>query len=312
MAYVIDPAKPLPEQLRKVAARQAGHAIEDLESPGDDVVEAVHDCRTRCKKIRGLVRLVRPALGDHYGPANAAFRDAAHELGSLRDAQSLLGTFDDLLAHLGHVDEGSLAPVRAELVRRSDDAVARAVPDGPEVQRALALLHEGRGLVDTWELQESGFGAIAGGAGLSYRRGRAALRRATEAPTAEHFHEYRKRVKDTWYHLKLLEPRAPSTLHPLARRFHDLSDALGDEHDLAVLSAQLLDRPECFGGDPPVAAAMVLLDAQRADLQRRAVRLGWRLHAEKAGTFVDRLARYDRAWHEQGEELPAGSISSLD
>ena len=62
-------------------------------SPGSRAT--VHDVRKRCKKVRGLLRLVRPGLGPDYRRANADVRDAARELSSLRDA---------------HVDPGGLRP----------------------------------------------------------------------------------------------------------------------------------------------------------------------------------------------------------
>lgn len=43
-----------------MATEQVEDALEDVLEPGEDVQAAIHDCRKRCKKIRGLVRLVRP------------------------------------------------------------------------------------------------------------------------------------------------------------------------------------------------------------------------------------------------------------
>ena len=80
MAFTFDPGADVLDELRNIAHDQLGAAISDLVEPGDDLVEAIHDCRKRCKKLRGLVRLVRPALGDQYSDANATFRDAGREL----------------------------------------------------------------------------------------------------------------------------------------------------------------------------------------------------------------------------------------
>ena len=52
-------------------------------------------------------------------------------------------------------------------------------------------------------------------------------------------HEWRKRTKDAGYHVRLLRDAAPSILEPLEDRFHDLSDALGDAHDLVVICERL-------------------------------------------------------------------------
>ena len=312
VAYVIDPGDDLTSEVRRVAREQIDQAVDALADPGDDLVGAVHDFRKRCKKLRGLVRLVRPALGDHYRPANVTFRDAGRHVSGLRDAHALLGTFDDLLAaRWEHLCPDGLPRVRRGLRARANEASERASRSGDEIAAAVELLQHARTSTGEWSLDEDGFDAIAGGLERTYRRGRKALRQAGERGATEDFHEYRKRTKDTWYHVRLLRRVAPSIIEPLERRFHDLADTVGDEHDLAVLGQQLRGQPDCFGGDDEVAAAMLLIDGERADLQRRAIGLGSRLHAEGAAVFVDRVRAYWTAWQTWGDELPAGEIAAI-
>lgn len=312
MTYTFDPASDVLDEVRRIAHDQAATAIRDLTDPADDVVGAIHDCRKRCKKLRGLVRLVRPALGDHYQLANQVFRDAARQLGPLRDAHALATTFEALLdAQHKQLGEDHLDGVRDGLARRSEAAARRATPDSPEVATALELLRRGEAMIDGWTLSESGFDAVSGGLRKTYARGRRALDSAIDAPTTEHFHEYRKRTKYTWYHVRLLGETAPAITKPLQHRLHDLSDTLGDDHDLAVLSDQLREEPDDFDGDEQVAAAMLRIDGQRADLQRRAVSAGARLHAEKPKAFVGRFEAYWTAWHRLGPEPETGEILGL-
>jgi CHAD domain-containing protein len=215
MDYSIDPTRPVIDEVRRVAEEQLGRARRDLEEPGDDPVAATHDCRKRCSKLRGLARLVRPALGGGYRPANVALRDAARQLDSLRDAHPLLETFDAVVAAEPAGSSGcDLSPVRAELQTRSDEANRRAREGSGELDVAHRLLVEAEDAIATWELDESGVDAVADGLRRTYRRGRTALGSAVEDPSDERFHEYRKRTKYTWYHLRLLEPVAPSVLAP--------------------------------------------------------------------------------------------------
>jgi hypothetical protein len=130
-------------------------------------------------------------------------------------------------------------------------------------------------------------------------------------PSDEKLHQWRKRVKYTWYHLRLLRGAAPGVLEPLTRQFSDLSDALGDDHDLAVLTAQLHDDPAAFGGDSEVRRALQLIAAWRVDLQTRARSVGSRLYVEPADAFAQRLASYWVTWREQGDEMVAGEIAVL-
>jgi hypothetical protein len=111
--------------------------------------------------------------------------------------------------------------------------------------------------------------------------------------------------------VRLLCVTAPSILEPLEARFHDLSDALGDAHDLVVICERLRDAPERFGGRDAVEAACDLAEARRADLEQRATRLGARLYAEKPKAYAARLGAYWQVWQDTGSEEPAGALAHL-
>jgi CHAD domain-containing protein len=312
VAYRIDPSAPVESEVRELARTQVDKAISGLEHPGDDPEAAVHDCRTRCKKVRGLARLVRPALGAHYAATNVTFRDAARQLGPMRDAQVLVTTFDAVCdAQPNLVAGGAVADVRHALRRRADAATRGGDEGGDRLAAALDLLRDGRSVVDGWELGASGFDALAGGLRDSYAKGRDALAAAGTAPTPDAFHEYRKRVKDAWYHVRLLRATSPAILDPLAERLHHLSDALGDAHDLAVLSEQLRADVDAFGGERQVEAALTIVDGRRADLERRAVSVGARLYAETSKAYARRFAAYWSAWQGHGPEPRVGGIGDL-
>lgn len=310
MAYEIDPGAGVLEEVQRIAGEQTDDALADLLDPGEDIQTAIHDCRKRCKKIRGLVRLVRPALGDHYPRANTTFRDAARRVSDLRDAHAQLASFDDLVeVRRDQLPSAAVTAVRRELAERSVEASRRAL-DGTAMAAAAELLRDGRDLIGRWQLDEDGFDAVAGGLEKTYDRGRDALDDASGSSSAEDFHELRKRAKYTWYHVRLLAPTAPSVLEPLGRRMHDLSDALGSEHDLAIMGPLLRSLADRLPDPDQLDPLMVVVDGQRADLQRRAIRLGARLYAEKPTALVERFGSYWRAWHDHGEELAAGELAA--
>lgn len=312
MGYELELDESIADGVRRIAHEQLENAFESFdETASGDVEEAVHDIRKRCKKLRGLARLVRPGMEDTYQRANTTFRDAARELSPIRDAHALLETFDDLLtAHAAQIPEGGVAAVRGALVGRAEAASDAVREQQGRIERAAELMAAERVRVDDWPVPDD-FDAVAAGVAKTYKRGSKGLGRSVAAPTTEHFHEWRKRAKYSWYHVRLLHLSARSVLDPLASVLHDLSDVLGDDHDLAVLGEQLAAEPDEFGGPDEVDAARMLLDGRRADLQRRAVKLGARLYVEEPGVFAERLRGYWQVWHDHGDELEAGEIEDL-
>jgi hypothetical protein len=192
MSYRIDPDRPIPTNLRRRARRQLDNALAALAEPGVLGLEAtVHDVRKRCKKVRGLIRLVRPGLGREDRRANGHVRDAARELSPLRDAHPMLGTFDDLIAatHGDRLPGEPLAGVRAGLVLRAAEA-ERADAD-VLLERAGRHLARVRERLDRWAVDDD-VAIVLAGLTESYRRGRRAFRDALDHPADTALHEWRK------------------------------------------------------------------------------------------------------------------------
>ena len=88
----------------------------------------------------------------------------------------------------------------------------------------------------TWPLERDSFQALSDGLERTYRRGRRDFRAARSEPTVEALHEWRKRAKQLWYHHSLLRPLWPPVMQAVGDEAHELSDRLGDDHDLAMLA----------------------------------------------------------------------------
>jgi CHAD domain-containing protein len=321
MSYRLQRDESLSIGVRRIAHELVDESLALLDDAGDDVEEAVHEVRKNCKKLRGLVRLVRPAMGDAYTSANVAFRDAARQLASIRDAHALLATYDDLVAarHTSGTDiaaagerdaGGAFLAVRSGLATRASAASATVVDGDERIVAAWDLIVSGRDQIDQWPL-DNDVAVVVGGVTKTYRRGRKRMGECLLQPTDERLHQWRKRAKYTWYHARLLRDAAPSVLKPLIGRLHDLSDVLGDDHDLAVLVDQLRAEPDDFGGEADVGTVIQAVEVVREDLQQRALRLGPRLYAESPAAFAARLVAYWTAWQEHGDEWEAGEIADL-
>jgi CHAD domain-containing protein len=298
MAYRLSFADDVPATVRACAHEQLEGAIARLEAVGEDPVDAVHDARKHLKKSRALLRLVRPALGtDAYRRENAALRDAGLALSGTRDADVLAETVDKLAARgAGRLPAATFAQLRA--------AVAAAAAEPADVGAMLEALREANARVERWPLDAAGWDAVIAGAVRAYARGREAFAVARHEPTPVHLHEWRKRVKDLWYHERLLAPAWPALLGAHGEEAHALSELLGDDHDLTGLRERIEQGLELA----PEAAAdraelLALVDERRDELRERAVRLGHRLYAESPKACRRRLARYVRAAVEEQRQV---------
>lgn len=304
MAYRLKAGEPVGDALVRIAREQIRKALAEIDDTGLDLHETVHQVRKRCKKVRGLLRLVRPTLGTTYQRENACFRDAARQLSRVRDAQTLVETLDDLVSHFAStLDPEFAAPVRARLVTRRRE-VAEHETDLQERLRAVRrTLEEAHARSAEWQLEKEGFDAIAGGIGKTFRRGRKAMAKARNAPSPEAFHEWRKRTKYFWYQQRLLRPLWPAVFQARCAAASELGDLLGDDHDLALLAETLEQEPERFGADEAVQVLLGLVHQRRLELQQQARPLGERLFGEKPAALVKRLEHYWCAWQQEQQSL---------
>lgn len=310
MAFALRHHTPVEDDIRRVMTKQLSKAVAALDVVADDPGDAIHECRKRCKKIRGAVRLVRPAVADDgYATVNGLARDAARELAPFRDATATAATVDRLLRSWSGGETTAALERTATTLGKRRHVMERAAAAGhPALERARSLLSDLADAVDDLTLTADGFDAIGGGLAKTYGRGLDALDAAVAAPTGEAFHEWRKRAKYTRYHVRLLSPSAPAVLEPLDDALHALTDALGDAHDLVVLARWLrsdaTDVPDL--GD--TTELRIVVDGLRVELEERAARLGRRLYAESAKRFRKRLGAYWTAWQAEDSRSPAGEL----
>ena len=302
MAYYFKLGESVQDSVIRIAREQVGKAIDEIEHEDLDRHETVHQVRKRCKKMRGLLRLVRPAFGE-YGRENAAFRDAARLLSGTRDADTLIATYDTVCSHFDRqTDRRAFASIRARLTR--DAREVRAAADTAErIDEFRRSMVAARKRARGWTLEESGYDAVAGGLGKTYRRARKRMDAAWAAPDDAAMHEWRKRLKYHWYHARLLGKVSLPMMAPHEAAADELSDLLGDHHDLAVLEARLAEAPEDFGDPADLGVFRALLRQRKEALAAQSFRQGRLLLAERSGPLVKRWKGYWKRWR-KGKQAP--------
>ncbi|MEJ8571445.1 CHAD domain-containing protein [Microbaculum marinum] len=288
--------------VRRIALDQIDKAIAEIDDAEADQHETVHQFRKRCKKLRGLIRLVRPAF-PAYADENAAFRDAARTLSPVRDSEALIETYDALMDRFDdQVERRAFASIRRRMTWRQRDTV-RKRDISEKIEAARDMLVAARSRAGDWRIKDGDFGdTIGAGLAKTYRRARKAMRSAVRSGDPAEFHEWRKRVKYHRYHTRLLTPMWDGPLEAHRQAAETLSDILGDHHDLAVLQDVLSHDPEAYGNPADVEAMIGLAQRRQETLAAEAGPLGAKLLAEPPDKLARRWQAYWTAWTRQRRE----------
>lgn len=281
--------------VKRIARGEIARALGEIDDAGLGPRETVHQLRKRCKRLRGLVRLVRPGF-EGYSRENAAFRDMAKPLSPLRDAEVLIESYDKLMAAFrDRVERQAFGQIRRRLTLRK-----HALDDSLDLDQALveiaADLRSAGDRIDGWELDDRGFDTIAGGLGSVYRRARVAMAEAAGTDDQELLHEWRKYAKYHWYQARLLCALWPEAIKAHASEANFLGELLGDYHDLAVLGDTIAADPDDFGAPADLSFFAGLIEQRQARLAADALASGERLFAESPRCLEKRWCAYWDAW----------------
>ena len=283
------------QALRRIASEQIDWAIGTIDASTTGADDPVHEVRKSCKKIRGLLRLVRPAFAA-YADENAAFRDISRAISTLRDAAVLTDSYDAIMATYGdQVDRRALGVIRRRLTLMRKERTAEH-DAAALLARCRDRLAQAGERARAWCLEDDGFTAIAGGLKQTYRRARKAMRKTGKTQTPEHFHDWRKRCKYHWYHARLLQPIWPGPMKAHIACAHELGDVLGEHHDLMVFLDAIAAQASKFDDAARIEVMAGLVLSRQSALATRAFALGARLLAEPPSALASSWGVRYTAW----------------
>ena len=309
-SFEVRPGESVLHAVRRIARHEIDDMLMHLRA-GPRRHEAVHEARKSSKKLRALIRLVRDAIGEkRYQRENTTLRDAVRPLAAMRDAEVLAHSLDQLAERFAaEISPGAFDALRNRLQSRVR-AMRAATHTRVAMRRASVLVARVRSRLPKWDVRDRGWPVIRPGLRRIYGRARAARRRASDDPSTEVLHEWRKRSKDLRYVHEFIEPLWPPVMKAVADELHVLTDRLGDDHDLAQLERLVSADPRSCGASD-CAALLGLIGVRRGELQAEARRLGERLFTEKSRAFVARLEGYWTAWERHGADRRGGAPQAV-
>lgn len=296
MAFRFKLNEPVEKGFRRIGLEQIERAERQL-SASESLEVATHETRKSLKRIRALLRLAQPGLGDTiYRAENARFRDIGALLSSARDSDVLLETVTKLETLPGEVASAALAAVKKLIL----DARERSQPARSEGTReALEKLTAAKKKFRRLKLEPDDFSTIERGIAQSYRRGRHAFAAAYADGADEAFHEWRKSVQQHWRQMALVSRAWPAFFEVRVEAARALSQILGDDHDLFLLVEYVRALPADRLSAMHVGEIERQARARQAELRKLAGPRGRQLFAGGAGG----LGRRIRVIWEAGEQI---------
>jgi hypothetical protein len=276
--YKLPKSGPVAGKVRRIAVSEIAQAGAELSRTASNgaTIESIHKARRHLKKMRGLLRLARPALGrKRFQQENIFFRDVSREIRAARDAVALIESLDNLSRRSF---DGPTPPVVKRLHRLlvlDARRLARSIKSEGTLARTSSHLAEKQAEVKKWKLDDF----TAGDAQAAWRKARDASRRAFEIahtrPTDDNLHEWRKKAKNLLYGSILLSKRS-STIEETMHATEKLTDLLGEDHDLSLLAKAIAGREAKLRAPDDLKVLQALIESRRKRLHTEAFALAKR------------------------------------
>src|SRR5215471_8844507 len=313
MAFKIQIDEPLAKGITRIARERIERIIESLSEKPHPDAESIHSARKDLKSMRALLRLASGAIRDETRRAeNLLFRDTGRSLSPLRDSHALveaLQKFAQSKSRTHSNNSGAPREIRSDFIskvrrRLEQEAVNKLSED--TLRRLKETLTGAARNVANWfdglSFEPGNEWEVFVGCGLrrTYRRGKNIVAQleslGRENAGDETWHELRKCTKALGYQLRLLRQLWPELLETLLAQVDQLSEKLGDDHDLAVLRGRLLTEPykanETQEGAEIRRNFIGSLDRRRRKLHMESYQVARRIYAEKPRRFESRIRCY--------------------
>jgi CHAD domain-containing protein len=287
MGYAFELDRSLRDNIRRIVTETVDESIAMLGDPGLDAETCIHEVRKNCKKTRAVLRFAAPGNNGRSKVTARVMRDVARTLSDLREAHILLPTLESLASERDSAAERIGHPEIGASLRTAIDAAVERSGGVAKVLDAVRrhLVDERMQLGDEWEtdvvLPDAGV-VLIGDHGRAVR----AAREAVEGASEDRLHDWRKRSKTHWYHLRLVDLLLTEEEKAYRERVYEMTELLGRERDLHTLSGAL---DAWCGGRSRTRRLQDRISAERRDLRVRARALAESLESSNVNAIAERL-----------------------
>lgn len=310
MGYRLENNETLSFGLKRIVLELIDNSVFNFAKGNGSFSEDVHETRKNFKKIRTVYRLIRSNLDEEkFKYENSFFRDSGRILSDLRDSTVLIYTFDKLLENSEiEMSNFDFSIFKNFLIEKHKNISASKHKKSQVINSLSTDLLLARSRVFDWPMSGDNFRIIRKNLQRIYEKGQVAMYAVFSEAIKENVHEWRKRVKDLWYSMRILNNLWPEIMSPLVNLLAKLSDILGDTNDLFLLKQRIIANQNKFKDGQHTRELINFIDRRIIDLLRDARTIGRKVYSEDSKYFVGRMQNYFEIWRSEYNPLKYSTI----
>ena len=254
---------------------------------------AVHDVRKASKRIRAVLRMLKPDLPpDVYLRENTFLKEISRKLSVARNFHVFEEEFENIIsAGIIELSDETANKIRQHLKSKKDDAFELIT--GLDIFHSIAQkTEEAKQRFSQVDLSMMGPHTVYKGIGKVFAWGQKQMMHSQQFPTDENLHEMRKRIKTLMYLVKLIKDVSPEFFNGYFKGLKSASLALGEDHNMAELNDYLDTLDEKLVPDEDKLSIESYISSQRQQIQLEVWPEIAKLYTGQAGEFSKRVKAY--------------------
>ncbi len=284
MEYALSTEEPVGQEIKRIYSNCLRETAAEIHPPFENLPESIHNTRKGIKFIRTLLRLLKNLLGqEKFEQTNLFFRDKSRYISEFRDLHVIIALLQHVTSEAHSVRPKNIKPALKKL-RNQEQKLLDQAHQQNQFEKMADELEESCSILDEHLETVRGVSVLFVGLEDIYRNGATHLSLAHGEGKTDQFHEWRKQVKHLLHSYQIMMQYWPETLDINGKSLQQLSDYLGEEHDLALLE-ELLNNDELKEELTATEAMLKYIDQKRSFLQRSALNLGDFIYSESVEDF---------------------------
>jgi CHAD domain-containing protein len=276
--YIASPS--IPNELRRISSLLVNRSVREIKKKDSDENITIHNLRKHVKNLRALLRLIRTSTGEAFFiKYNYKLRDYNRTTAQLRNSAALIELFKSFPKIIRESKENDTKLVLLKL--EADLFETRKRSDYKSIMQFYKInLKAYKQELNSLDSFNEDFSGVSKSLGHLYYSCRRFMLLSMNNPGEANLHEWRKAVKHLYYCCYSLIPLNRKYLKAYISELKNLSDLLGNIHDIYILKSNILSIPE----DPDNFAGMIKsLRSYQRDLTIESFIIGGRLFQDKPG-----------------------------
>ncbi len=202
----------------------------------DDVHKSIHDIRKSYKRIRAVLRLVKPDIQrGTYNKENKLIRDLSRKFSTARNLHVFSEEFDDIItAGILKLPETDIYQIHNFFKVKKEEAL-KVLLDLDMFTVIRKKTEDAKNRIAKIDFKSLGPHTIYKGVSNVFAWGQKQMIYTQQFPTDDNLHEMRKRVNALMYLVRLIKEVSPDFFNGYYGGLKSASLALGEDHNMAEM-----------------------------------------------------------------------------